>query len=181
MSSSEITKSIIITATKTLMRDRPIEKISTRDITGACGLNRNTFYYHFRDKYEILEWIFLHEVKPILDPCMELGVWPESCVKLCEHMRSDPDFYASALKSGRSQQGAFVGLLENYYKEFFIQSAAEHYDRLGLSAQHRDMVARFYSHAVIGILCDWVDFGMKKDPREMAGIIRMVQQQKLFF
>ncbi len=180
MSSSEITKNSIITATKNLIKNRPIEKISTRDITNACGLNRNTFYYHFKDKYEILEWIFNHEVKPVLDPYMKLGDWPESAVTLCELMRLEPEFYGNALKSGQNRQGSFIGILETYFKEFFIQGGAAHYDRLGLSAENREMVARFYSHAVIGIICDWVSFGMKKDPRKMAEIIHLVQEQKLF-
>lgn len=179
MPSSEITRQYIVAAAKELMRHKPLEKISTHAITDACGLNRNTFYYHFKDKYEILEQIFLRELEPELAPHMKPGTWSDSLVVLCEHMMREKEFYTNAFKSGR--QGSFPAILLKYYKDFFINSAAGFYDQLGLTMESREMVARFYSHAVIGIICDWVEFGMKKDPAENAAIIRLVQSRKLFF
>ena len=43
---------------KNLMRGRPFEKISVSDICVECGINRKSFYYHFRDKYDLVNWIF---------------------------------------------------------------------------------------------------------------------------
>ena len=43
---------------KKLMRQRPFEKISVSDICNDCGINRKSFYYHFRDKYDLVNWIF---------------------------------------------------------------------------------------------------------------------------
>lgn len=54
MSESLITKKAIAQALKNLCRDKAFDKISIADITTACGLNRQTFYYHFQDKYELL-------------------------------------------------------------------------------------------------------------------------------
>ena len=41
---------------KKLARTRPIEKITIREITDEAGVIRPTFYNHFQDKYELLEW-----------------------------------------------------------------------------------------------------------------------------
>ena len=51
MSESLITKKAIATALKSLILEKPFDKISIANLTKACGLNRQTFYYHFQDKY----------------------------------------------------------------------------------------------------------------------------------
>ena len=53
MSDSLITKKAIAGALKTVCKEKAFDKISIADITAACGLNRQTFYYHFQDKYEL--------------------------------------------------------------------------------------------------------------------------------
>ena len=62
MSSSAITKSALCDSLKKLCEQKPFDKISISDITGECGLNRQSFYYHFQDKYERLSYIYLHEL-----------------------------------------------------------------------------------------------------------------------
>ena len=61
MSDSLITKKAIAAALKQVCREKPFDKISIADITAVCGLNRQTFYYHFQDKYELLSWIYYNE------------------------------------------------------------------------------------------------------------------------
>ena len=58
MSDAAVTKKIIAASFKELCRRRFFDKISITDITDACGLKRQTFYYHFRDKFELLDWIY---------------------------------------------------------------------------------------------------------------------------
>ncbi len=52
---SQLTKNAIVETTLRLSQQRPINKITVRDIVEACGITRNTFYYHFHDIYEVLE------------------------------------------------------------------------------------------------------------------------------
>ena len=61
MPDSNITKHAIAAALKELCREKSFDKISIADITSTCGLNRQTFYYHFEDKYELLNWIYYTE------------------------------------------------------------------------------------------------------------------------
>ncbi len=42
---------------KELTIKQPIEKITIKEITDKAGVIRPTFYNHFQDKYELLEWI----------------------------------------------------------------------------------------------------------------------------
>lgn len=62
MSESLITKEAIANGLKQVMKGKPFGKVTVTDITTACGLNRQSFYYHFHDKYDLLNWIFCNEV-----------------------------------------------------------------------------------------------------------------------
>lgn len=52
MADSNITRNAMAAAMKALMKEKKLSKISISDICGACGMNRNSFYYHFKDKYD---------------------------------------------------------------------------------------------------------------------------------
>ncbi|WP_434654795.1 TetR family transcriptional regulator [Thermoanaerobacterium thermosaccharolyticum] len=61
MANSQITKKAMADVLKELMKTKPLNKISVQDIVDKCGLNRQTFYYHFHDIFELLEWIYKKE------------------------------------------------------------------------------------------------------------------------
>lgn len=58
MTDSSITKLALSNALKELPTEQPFEKISISDICDRCRMNRKSFYYHFRDKYDLVNWIF---------------------------------------------------------------------------------------------------------------------------
>ena len=49
------TKKALADSLKDLLRTRPLSKVTIADITEGCGINRMTFYYHFRDIYDLVE------------------------------------------------------------------------------------------------------------------------------
>ena len=57
------TKQAMYHALKKLITTKSINKITIKDITDTCGLNRQTFYYHFKDIYDLLEWSFQEEFR----------------------------------------------------------------------------------------------------------------------
>ena len=58
---SQITKRALAASLKRLLAEKPLSKITISDITDDCGINRMTFYYHFQDIYDLIEWICLDE------------------------------------------------------------------------------------------------------------------------
>ena len=57
MADSNITKKALAGALKELMDTKPFQKISVSDICERCQMNRKSFYYHFKDKYDLMNWI----------------------------------------------------------------------------------------------------------------------------
>lgn len=58
MADSNITKRALATSLKELMLEQPFDKINVAQICARCNMNRKSFYYHFKDKYDLVNWIF---------------------------------------------------------------------------------------------------------------------------
>jgi AcrR family transcriptional regulator len=63
----DLTKIALGASLRKLMAEKPLNKITISDITNECGCNRMTFYYHFHDIYELLEWALEQETEEALD------------------------------------------------------------------------------------------------------------------
>ena len=64
---SELTKKGLAVSLKKLLSKKELSKITISNITDECGVNRQTFYYHFKDIYDLLEWIYKNEVIDEID------------------------------------------------------------------------------------------------------------------
>ena len=66
---SGFTKEIIIRTLFELLNEKPLAKITVKDIVERCGVNRNTFYYHYEDINDLSK-SFLDDLKEkIVDSC----------------------------------------------------------------------------------------------------------------
>ena len=61
------TKILMARALKKLIKDRPFSKITVQDIVAECNINRNTFYYHFENNYDLLSFVYEQEVQNIVE------------------------------------------------------------------------------------------------------------------
>ncbi len=97
MAYSNLTKRALAQALKDLMTKEPFQKISVGDICAACGMNRKSFYYHFRDKYDLVSWIFTTEYLDKLDLAKFDSGW-ELFEDLCLYFYSERAFYLPAFQ-----------------------------------------------------------------------------------
>lgn len=96
MSDSNITKKALANALKELMEEKPFEKISVKDICEKCTMNRKSFYYHFKDKYDLVNWIFDTEFLSIAHKTPDPGIW-DFLNDICPFFYENRDFYQKAL------------------------------------------------------------------------------------
>lgn len=101
MADSNITKQALATALRELMEQVPFDKIQVLHICDRCGMNRKSFYYHFKDKYDLLNWIFDTEILSFLCEYTKLKN-TESRIdliqKICDYFYDNRKFYRKALK-----------------------------------------------------------------------------------
>ena len=97
MAYSNITKTTMAETMKTLMNEKPFAKISVGDICEHCGMNRKTFYYHFKDKYDLVNWIFQTEFLEMMMVQNYNSGW-ELLSDICKYLYSERTFYTNALQ-----------------------------------------------------------------------------------
>lgn len=97
MADSNITKKALATALKELMEEKAFEKISVGDICERCDMNRKSFYYHFKDKYDLVNWIFDTEFIAVAKQKTYEHTW-EMLEDACRYFADNRTFYRKALR-----------------------------------------------------------------------------------
>ena len=154
---------------KKLMRQKPFEKISVSDICSDCGINRKSFYYHFRDKYDLVNWIFY--VGFIggmeLDSYDSGWDWMED---ICRYFYGEREFYRAALKI-EGQNSFRDYLIETVWPiaEFFMRDIL----RQGPDA---NFFLTFLIDSLMTSLVRWLSGGYdhEMDETEFLGNIRNI-------
>lgn len=83
---------------KELTESRPIEKITIKEITDKAGVIRPTFYNHFQDKYELLEWIIMTELLEPIKPLIRNGMAEQALILLFTSVEREKSFYMKACR-----------------------------------------------------------------------------------
>lgn len=101
MADSNITKHALAASLRTLMEEHPFEKITVAQICEQCGINRKSFYYHFKDKYDLVNWIFDSDLVALAVSDVDLNdedsMW-RLLKTLGDYFYENRDFYRKAFQ-----------------------------------------------------------------------------------
>jgi len=174
MADSKITKTVLADAMKALMQEKPFEKISVTDICEKCGMNRKSFYYHFQDKYDLLNWIFYVGFAESIDmDSFEVSTEEELMEQfwkqielITDYLYEERDFYSKALRV--EGQNSF----KDYFRDnavpvlyFFLSDILE-------AGQYGDMFVLAICDAFIDILVRWLTDANPIGPKELRESFR---------
>lgn len=163
---SQITKKAIEASLKNLLLKKPFDKITINDIAEDCGISRMTFYYHFKDIYDLVEWACEEEAKKILEGKDDYKTWTQGFLNLFEEVLKNKPFILNVYRSvGREQ-------VENYlYKivyDLLLNVVEEKAQGMTVRDEDKEFIADFYKYAFVGLMLDWVKNGMKEDPHKIV-------------
>ena len=97
MSRTNKTKELLAQSLTELMVTTPLEKISVNDIVEHAGVGRNTFYYHFEDKFDLVNWYFQSGATQFLVTRGHYASWSTLLTDLEEYLLQNKTFYVNAL------------------------------------------------------------------------------------
>ena len=162
-SSSDITKKAFADAIKHLLKKKSLAKISVKDIVQYCNISRNTFYYHFKDKYELINWIFYTETLAEVNSFNDPSKCQDSFINLCRYLHKNRSFYLSCFQY--VGQNSLRDYLQNFYYELIRMNLSVQYSEAGirLSTDELNLMARMEAYSYVGIVFDWVRDGMNND------------------
>ena len=101
---SQVTKRALEASLKKLLLERPLDKITVTDIAEDCGINRMTFYYHFRDIYDLVEWACQEAARRILDGKRTYTTWQEGFRRILDGLIDNRPFILNVYRSVRREQ-----------------------------------------------------------------------------
>ena len=159
-------KQILEESLKKLMLEKPLDKITIRDLTEDCGISRMTFYYHFKDIYDLIEWACLADATKALAGKKTYDTWSEGLVQIFEVVYENKPFILNAYRCiSRDQIENFLFHLTSDLLMGVVEEKAADTD---ISEEDRRFIADFYKYSFVGIMLDWIKQGMKDDYMNLA-------------
>ena len=158
MKRSELTKLQLANALKDLTNIMPFRKISVSHIADHAEMSRKSFYYHFKDKYDLVSFIFDSEFSEYRPPA-EGGTW---LARLCHYLYSQRDFYRVVLQY--EGQNCF----EEHLREFIKDKALEAMDN---PVQEDLACEKLLAEAVLAILKTWLTDTEVMDADTFLGVL----------
>ena len=166
---SNITKQALEASLKRLLLQKPLTKITIADITEDCGVSRMTFYYHFQDIYDLVEWACFEDASRALDGKKTYATWQEGFLNIFEAVLENKPFILNAYRCiSREQMERFLYQLTYG----LIRGVVEEQSRgTAITEEDKSFIAEFYKYSFVGVMLDWIRQGMTADPRVLTGKI----------
>lgn len=159
---------------KKLLLQKPLDKITINDLTTDCGISRMAFYYHFKDIYDLVEWVCLEDAARALQGKKTYDTWQEGLWQIFEAVLENRPFILNVYRSvSREQIESYLfQLTRSLIRDVVEEKAAG----TGLSEEEKTFIADFYKYSFVGVMLDWVRTGMKEDYGEIVDRISTVMK-----
>ena len=171
---SNLTEKAIKASAMKLLNEKPLNQITVKDIVEDCGINRNSFYYHFRDLPSLIEEMILEQAEVLI------AQYP-SISSLEECLDAAVSF---AMNNRRAAMHIYNSVSRDIYEQYLWQ-VCEHVVTVyvdsvipeeAISGFDREVIIGFYKCACFGQILDWQRGGMKSDIKKR--FMRMLEIRK---
>ena len=152
------TKKALADALKKMMALKPIDRITVNDLVETCGVSRQTFYYHFNDVYDLLEWVFEEDANANLPSEVVYDNWQNDVIMWFKYLYENSSFALNVYNSNsrlymlRYIKGRLYACIRSFSE---IVAEGREIDRADF-----EFIVEFYSNIVVGLISQWMDQGM---------------------
>lgn len=158
---------------------RPIEKITIKEITDRAGVIRPTFYNHFQDKYELLEWIINHDLIEPIKPFVHSGMIVQAMTFLFVNMEKEKEFYIKASKL--EGQNSFLSIAQNCIQKLLVEVFEEHRNHKQPKYEWLtpERLAQYYGQSMVFIVIQWIQSGMTVSVQDLTELYEYILSHSL--
>ena len=164
---SEAAKREICAALKTLMAQKPLNKISIAEIMQSCGMARQHFYYHFEDIYDAVRWMFDQEAVALLREHEGVMLWQDGLLQLFQYLQENRTVCLCALHSisrehlKRFFQADIHSIIQSTIQRIVMELNCQ------TSDDEVDLLTKFYIGALTSMIEEWLLGDIKETPEEL--------------
>jgi probable dihydroxyacetone kinase regulator len=176
---AQITKRMLAESFKKIMERKPLTKITVSDIAKECGVNRATFYYHFKDLYDLIEWLIMEGMQEFFDERPVYDTWEEEFLQIFHMFEKNKKLMLNAYRNGRREQ------VEYYLNKLMFQLIYEmlnDYDvEHEISEKNKVLIADLFKYALGGVVLKWAKNDMKDDPVQIVKNVSSIISGSVIF
>lgn len=163
---SQITKRALEQSLKNLLLKKPLTKITVGDIADDCGINRMTFYYHFKDIYDLVEWSCLEDARRALDEKKTYETWQQGLLQIFEAVQENKPFILNVYRCVHREQ--VEKYLQPLVDRLVLSVIDEEVGDRTVRDEDKQFIAQVYSYIFIGLMLDWIKEDMQTDPQPLV-------------
>ena len=172
-------KVLLSDSVKELVLEKPVEKITIKQITDRAGVIRVTFYNHFQDKYELLEWICREEIISPTRILLQNNMQREAVTFIFTALLKNKGFYSHvAHTTGQNSfESIMRDLISEMITEYFLSNKT---GKLGkYSWVTTKWIADYYAQSFTFVLMSWIEKDMNVPPEDMVGIYEYIAMHSI--
>ena len=145
-----------------ILNERPLNKITVKDIASACEINRNTFYYYYTDVYALLSELFQTELQTVIDEYNDTFSWEESFIvatKVALENKIAINHVYNSMQ--REELEDYIYNVSGHVMNRYVEKLS---DGISASSGDKKLISSFYQCALTEMVLRWIASGMKEDP-----------------
>lgn len=163
---AEFTKKAIRNSFIKLLNEKPLKQISVRDIVDDCGINRNTFYYHFQDIPQLLASIIKEDSARIIAEHPQLNSVEECLDAIIKFSLDNRKAVLHIYRSvNRDLYEQYQWQICEYAVKTYMDSALK---GRKISDPDREIITEYMKCVLFGLIMDWLERGMQNDVKSFT-------------
>lgn len=152
---------------KEMMAEKPFEKITVSELTKRCGVNRQTFYYHFQTIIDLFNWVLQEEANPLMEEFKRNPYeWKEAILHILYFIRENDSAVLCALRSIENMQ------VRDFFIEYFREIFSKLFDficaGLDIDEDFKNFIITLHITGAAGLAIQWLESGMKQSPEQLT-------------
>lgn len=168
---SSATKRILAMSLKRLLVQMPLKDITIQLLVSDAEVSRKTFYYHFQDIYDLLEWCLVDEGKRILEGHTTADTWQQGLRSMFHYFQENRvmilNIYRSLHKDSELLEEHVSRMVQPILEQIFNAQP----DSERVTEEDRQFILELYSFGLVKLFMHWVGSGMKTDTEYMMNKI----------
>ena len=158
-----------------MLLEKPLNKITINDITEDFVVNRMTFYYHFKDIYDLVDWILAEDAAKAMEGRRGFGTWSEAYLDVLRQLQDNKTLVLNVYRSvGREQVEQYLYKMLDPLLRMFVER-----ENIPVQEEDKQFIIDFYKYGFVGMVLEWIRRDMKTEPAIMAERLNTMMQGDL--
>jgi AcrR family transcriptional regulator len=152
----------------TLLNEKPLNKITVKDISEKCGINRNTFYYHYTDIPALLEVVLTEQAEIIISDGENASLYELLIHAVDFAIENKTAVYHIHKSASREMFETYLERITEKEISSYVEKKALNYNT---SKVNKEAIIHYYKCLLMGIVIDWLSGGMQYELQDKLRII----------